>query len=123
MKYILISKDPDIVESFKSPEAFLPSDEVLAFSDWKEALDATENADLLFVDMVATLNEPHKIEGYEQFAEAKMDHPTAGKVPLVLISLPEGYEIDFLTGYPDFVFAHMPHPPTVKLFRRASTWV
>lgn len=123
MKYVLVTKDKATREAFLSPEAFLPSDETVVFEDWNTALEACEGAELLFIDLLATLEEPHKIAGYEAFAEAKMDHPVAAGVKLILIGLPEGYEIDFLTGYPDFVFANLPHPATTKIFRRASTWV
>jgi hypothetical protein len=91
--------------------------------DAAEALDACEGADLLFVDLLATLEEPHKIAGYEKFAELKMGHPAAKDVPVVLIAPPDDYELDFMAGWPDFVFAHIRRPVTEKIFRRASTWV
>jgi hypothetical protein len=121
MKFVLITLDPEIEAAAR--EGFHPSDETLSFSDWKKALDASSDADLLFVDLVATLDEPHKIAGYEKFAEAKMTHPTAQGVPLVLISPPENYELDFMAGWPNFVFGHIQRPVTYKIFRRASTWI
>lgn len=78
---------------------------------------------MMFVDLVATLNEPHKIAGYEQFAMAKMMHPSASKIPLVLIAPEEEYELDFMAGWPDFVYGHVRRPVNYKIFRRASTWV
>jgi hypothetical protein len=42
---------------------------------------------------------------------------------LVLIAAPDDYELDFMTGWPDFVFGHLRRPVTEKIFRRASTWI
>lgn len=123
MTYLLVTKDPFAEDSFLSPEAFLPSDRLMVFNEWKDALESCEGADLMFVDLVATLDEPNKIGGYERFAEAKMSHPVASDVPLVLIAAPHDYELDFMVGYPDFVFAQVAHPITTKIFRRASTWI
>jgi ureidoglycolate hydrolase len=36
---------------------------------------------------------------------------------------PEGYELDFMVGWPNFVFANVRKPVTYKIFRRASTWI
>jgi len=121
MKFVLITQDPEVESAAR--EGFHPSDETRSFNDWREALEDSAGADLMFVDLVATLDEPHKIAGYEKFAEAKMDHPTAQGVPLVLISPPEDYELDFMAGWPDFVFGHIQRPVTFKIFRRASTWI
>ncbi|MFN8221108.1 MAG: hypothetical protein U0S12_13375 [Fimbriimonadales bacterium] len=123
MKYVLITREPSIAEAARSPSAFPPDDQILVFEEWTEALEACDGADLIFVDMLATLEEPHKIAGYERFAEAKMGHDHARDVPLVLIAPPSGYDLDFMAGWPDFVFAHLPRPVTEKIFRRASTWV
>ena len=49
---------------------FHPSDELKTFTDWHKALDACEDTDLIFVDMIATLKEPHQVAGYEEFALA-----------------------------------------------------
>lgn len=121
MKFVLVTKDLEVSDS--ASRAFPPSDEVLHFEDWGPALDACFGADLLFVDLIATLVEPHKIAGYEAFAVAKMQHGIACDVPLVLIAQPADYELDFITGWPNFVFAHVRRPVTDKIFRRASTWV
>jgi hypothetical protein len=121
VKFVLITKDPEVEAAAR--EGFHPSDECLSFSDWSEALSACENADLLFVDLIATLAEPGHIAGYERFAYAKMGHPIAAKTPLILIAPPEEYELDFMAGWPDFVFGHVRRPVTYKIFRRASTWV
>jgi hypothetical protein len=121
MKFILITKDAEITKATEG--AFQPEDELLIFPDWAPALEACEDADLLFVDLLATLEKAHKIAGYEKFAEAKMDHPVASATPLVLISAPDDYELDFMAGFPNFVFAHLRRPVTYKIFRRASTWV
>lgn len=121
MKFVVITKDAELEASAR--EGFHPSDECLAFSDWKAALDACEGADLLFVDLISTLEEPHKIAGYEKFGIAKMSHPVAAKTPLILIAPEPDYELDFMAGWPDFVFGHIRRPVNYKIFRRASTWV
>ena len=121
MKFVLLTNDPSMVEA--AQEGFHPSDTFESFADAALALDACESADLLFVDLLATLDEAHKIGGYERFAQEKMAHEVASLVPLVLIAPPEGYELDFMTGWPDFVFAHIRRPVSAKIFRRASTWV
>lgn len=121
MKFVLVSKDPEVIKATEG--AFQPDDELLIFDSWAPALEESADADLLFVDLIATLEKPHKIAGYEKFAEAKMDHPIAATVPLVIIAQPDDYELDFMAGYPNFVFAHLRRPITFKIFRRASTWV
>jgi hypothetical protein len=121
MKFVLITQDPEIEAAAR--EGFHPSDETLAFSDWSEALEHAQGADLMFVDLISTLDEPHKIAGYERFAEAKMGHATASSIPLVLISPPDDYELDFMAGWPNFVFGHIQRPVSYKIFRRASTWI
>lgn len=120
MKFVLITKDAELeAEARKGFEPYACE----SFSDWPAALDACDGADLLFVDLLATLNEAHKIAGYEAFAHAKMAHPAASSVPLVLIAPPEDYELDFMAGWPDFVYGHVRRPVDFKTFRRASTWV
>ena len=121
MKFVLITKDEEVKAATQG--AFQPDDELFIYEDWVEALDNCHDTDLLFVDLVATLKTPHKIKGYEQFAEGKMDHQIASIVPLVLIAPPDDYELDFMAGFPNFVFAHLRRPLTFKIFRRASTWV
>jgi hypothetical protein len=121
MKFIVITAD-SFLES-EARKGFHPEDTCLCFSDWAEALEACDEADLLFVDLIATLSEPHKVSGYERFAMAKMSHAIASTVPLVLIAPPEDYDMDFMTGWPGFVFGHVRRPVTFKVFRRASTWV
>jgi hypothetical protein len=121
MKFVIITKDAEVEKSAR--EGFHPSDECICFTEWQDALNNCEGADLLFVDLMATLVEKGKIAGYETFAEGKMTHEVASKIPLVLISPPEDYELDFMAGWPDFVFAHIQRPVNYKIFRRASTWV
>ncbi|MBX3110983.1 MAG: hypothetical protein KF857_03160 [Fimbriimonadaceae bacterium] len=121
MKFVLVTKDAEVVSA--TVGAFQPDDRLVVTEDWRHALDECHDADLLFVDLVATLEKPHKIAGYEAFAEAKMAHGTANGTPLVLISPPDDYELDFMAGFPDFVFAHLRRPLNYKIFRRASTWV
>ncbi len=110
-----------MVEAAK--EGFHPSDELVVFADWREALDACKDADMLLIDQIATLKEPHKIEGYQEFGEAKIAHPVAKDTPLVLISPEADYHLDFVVGWPDFVHANIRRPVSYKIFRRASTWV
>jgi hypothetical protein len=120
MKFVLITKDPELLsEAKKGFEPYLCD----PYEQWPDALDACEGADLMFVDLVATLDEPNKIVGYEKFGQAKMTHPVASAIPLVLISPPDDYELDFMAGWPDFVFGHLRRPVDSRVFRRASTWV
>lgn len=120
MRFVLITKDAEMeAEARKGFEPYACD----AYGDWSQALDAADGADLIFVDLLATLDEPNKIAGYERFAHAKMAHPAARNVPLVLIAPPEDYELDFMAGWPDFVFGHVRRPVDYKIFRRASTWV
>ena len=121
MKFLLITKDSEVEEAAR--RGFHPSDELTTYSDWEEALDGAEGTDLIFVDLLATLREPHRIAGYEEFGLAKMAHKQAKDVPLVLISPPDDYDIDFMVGWPDFVFGHVRRPVSDKIFRRASTWI
>jgi hypothetical protein len=121
MKFVVITNDPEVEAAAR--EGFHPSDDCLVFGNWMEALEHSEGTDLMFVDLIATLHEPHKIAGYEAFAMAKMSHPTARNIPLVLIAPPLDYELDFMAGWPDFVFGHVRRPVNYKIFRRASTWV
>lgn len=121
MKFVLITRDPDVVKAAKG--AFPATDTLNVHEEWAAALEDCEGADLIFVDLLATLEEPHRIGGYEKFALAKMEHATASDTPLVLIAAPDDYELDFMAGWPDFVFAHVRRPVTDKIFRRASTWV
>ena len=121
MKFLVITKDPEIEEAAR--KGFHPTDAMVSFADWKEALDKAAGVDMMFVDLVATLREPHKIAGYEDFANAKMLHAVAKDIPLVLIAAPDDYELDFMTGWPNFVFGHVRRPVTEKIFRRASTWI
>ena len=121
MRFVLITKDDEM--RGQAREGLHPSDELVAFEGWVEALEASAGADMMFVDLVATLDEPGRIAGYERFANAKMSHSEAASIPLVLISPPPDYELDFMAGWPDFVLGHLQRPVTAKLFRRASTWV
>jgi hypothetical protein len=121
MVIVIITKDPEVVAATEG--AFQPNDDVRIFSDWSAALDACSDAELMFVDLIATLDKPHRIAGYERFAEAKMAHPEANAIPLVLIAAPDDYELDFMTGYPNFVFMHVRRPLNYKVFRRATTYV
>jgi hypothetical protein len=121
VRFIVISSDPHIVGASK--EGFHPDDEALFFTDWRKALDKAAGADMMFVDLLDTLKEPHKIEGYEEFALAKMAHPKAATVPLVLINAPDDYDIDSMVGWPDFLFGNIRRPVNSKVIRRMTTYV
>ena len=121
VRFIVVTSDSFLVGACK--EAFHPADEALYFSDWHEALDQAEGADLMFLDLLSTLTEPHKIQGYEDFAKAKMSHPTASKVPLVLINAPDDYDLDSMVGWPDFLFGNLRRPINSKVIRRMTTYV
>lgn len=120
MRVVLVTKDKALAEAAR--EGCAPYD-VEAFEAWPEALEACEGADLLFVDQIATLQREHEIEGYVAFAKAKMAHPKAAKVPLVLISPPNHYDLDYQVGWDKFLIANVRRPVEAKLFRRATTWV
>lgn len=121
MKFLLVTKEKEMEEAAR--KGFHPSDELIVYENWEEALENSEGSDMMFVDLIATLKEPHKIAGYEDFAAAKMDSAVANAIPLVLISAPDDYELDFMSGWPNFVFGHIRRPVTEKIFRRASTWI
>lgn len=121
MKIILITKDAELEEIAKNSLAV--SDSLSSYSDFNRALDAADGADLMILDMVASLEVPHKVAGYEKFARAKMTHDLARTVPLILISPPPHYELDFMTGWPDFVALNIRAPITPKAFRRALAWI
>lgn len=119
MKFILITKDSEVEEAAK--QGFVPY-ETVVYKDWRQALDECEGAHMMFVDQLATLDEPNKVAGYEAFAEAKMAHPVAQGVPLVLVSPPSDYEMDFVSGWPNFLVGNIARPVDSRVFRRASTW-
>jgi hypothetical protein len=121
MKIVLISKDADLIAPAK--EAFEKTDELSVYGDWREALESSQDPELIIVDLLATLDTPHVIAGYERFAEAKMSHGSANKVPLVLISAPDDYDLDSMVGWPGFLHGLVKRPVTMKIFRRISTWV
>jgi hypothetical protein len=121
VQIILISTDSDLVSQAKL--AYEKTDKLTVFSDWAKAFEKSGSCELMIVDLLATLTEPHKIDGYEEFALAKMRHAKAADVPLVLIGAPDDYKIDSMVGWPNFVFGHVRRPVTMKIFRRMSTWV
>jgi len=121
MKFLLISRDPEVVAA--AQEALHPSDELICEGDWARGLEQSAGVDILFIDLIAALDEPHKIAGYERFANAKMSHPTAADIPTVLISAAPDYDIDYAVGWPGFLIGNLPRPINYKQFRRAMTWV
>lgn len=121
VKITVITRDPEVLECAK--KAFRLDEVVQFFEDWKVAFESTEKPDMMIVDMVSTLDEPHKVAGYERFAHAKMDHALLKSVPLVMLNPPVGYDMDFYTGWPDFIFASLPKPITDKVLRRVVTYL
>lgn len=121
MKFLLISRDTDVLDAAK--EALHPSDVLVCEADWVKALDEAAGVDLIFIDLMATLDEAHKISGYEKFGGAKMSHAVAAEIPTVLISADPDYEIDYAVGWPGFLIGNIARPINYKQFRRAMTWV
>lgn len=121
MNILLITKEDALIKEAKA--AYESTDELAVFGDWKSALERCKGAELMIVDLISTLKTPNRIDGYEEFAAAKMAHPAAGEVPLVLIAPPDDYDLDSMVGWPDFVFGHVRRPVTMKIFRRISTWI
>lgn len=121
MRFVLVSSDKEIVDAAK--DAFERMGDLVVSESWQEGLDACEGADLMFVDLLSTLDDPHKIAGYEKFAGVKMSHDVAADTKLVLIAPPLGYELDFMAGFPDFLFAQLPRPVSSKMLLRMSTYV
>lgn len=121
MNFVLVTKDAAIAEA--AAKAYGTHYGLKVYEDWREALENLEGVDLMFMDLIAALEEPGKVEGYEQFASAKMAHPVGADIPLVVFQPPADYEIDAMVGWPDFVFAMVRRPVTERLFRQASGWV
>ena len=121
MRFIIITRDPEIKEAVE--KGLHPADTREYFENWEVALDCATGCDLMFVDMLATLKKPHEIEGYEEFGLAKMNHPEASLVPLVLIAPDPKYKLDFMVGWPNFLLGHFQRPIDYRQIRRASTWV
>ncbi len=121
MKFVLVTKDKEVAAA--AATAYGSHYGLAVYEEWKDALNACEGADLLFVDLIATLKESGKVEGYEEFAFAKMAHEVAKTTPLVVIAPPPEYELDAMVGWPNFLFAMVRRPVTERLFRQASGWV
>lgn len=121
MRFVLITKDESLIEAAK--QGLHPSDQLDIYEDWGYGLEQCPGADLMFIDLLATLCRPHEIQGYEDFAEAKMANGGAASVPLVLIGAGESYKLDFMVGWPNFLVGHLQRPVDYRQFRRASTWV
>jgi hypothetical protein len=121
MKLVLVTRDPEVMSA--AVKAFAGNGRLDVFERWPDALDACAGAHMMFVDLLATLDEPHKIAGYEKFAEAKMRHDVAKATPLVMIAPPADYPMDFMTGWPNFLLAQVKRPVTERIFRTAATWV
>lgn len=121
MKFLLVTKDEAIVSAAKA--AYGTHYELRVHEDWETALEQCAGIDLMFVDLVATLREEGRIQGYEDFAHAKMAHERAAVIPLVVIAPPPDYDLDAMVGWPNFVMAMVKRPITDRFFRMASGWV
>ncbi len=121
MKFVLISQDEQIVKA--AMEAYGTHYDLKIHSDWRTAIEDHEGTNLMFVDIMATMKDPGKIEGYEIFAEAKLSHEGCKSVPLVAISLPIDYEVDSMVGWPGFIIALWHRPVDARKFRQASGYV
>lgn len=121
MRFVLVTGDSSVAKAAEG--AYGTHYELQIYSDWGAALENCKGANLIFVDLLATLNEPGKIQGYEEFAHAKMGHPVASEIPLVVIAPPADYELDAMVGWPGFVFAMVRRPVSERIFRQASGWV
>lgn len=121
MHFVLVTKDAQLAEAAR--QGLHPDDHLVVLESWEAALDVSPTPALMFVDQLATLTEAHRIAGYEEFASAKMIHPRMAAVPLVLISPPADYDLDYIVGWPDFLFGQLQRPVDYRAFRRASTWI
>ncbi|MBN8690713.1 MAG: hypothetical protein J0L72_07970 [Armatimonadetes bacterium] len=121
MKFVLVTKEKEII--LAAEKAYGTHYQLKVHDHWGPALEDASDADLMFVDLIATLTEPGKIKGYEDFAEAKMSHEKSCGTPLVVFAPPADYELDSMVGYPNFLFAMVRRPITDRFFRQASGWV
>lgn len=121
MRVLVLTQRPEI--SGYATEALGGRVDLEIYTDWKEALERAEGADVMIADLISLLEEPHKIDGYEAFAMAKMAHETAKSVKLILIPAPTAYELDSMLGWPDFLFAQFHNPIGVQSFRQAMRWI
>lgn len=105
---VLISLDPELIadtrDACKERRLQLHVD-----SEWLRAIEKSAHADLMIVDLLATLNPPHRISGYVKFAEAKMKS-AAVQTPIVLIGPPVGYRLNGMVGWPGFLTAFVERP-------------
>jgi hypothetical protein len=121
MKFVLVTKEQEIVSA--AQKAYGTHYQLSVYEDWIQALESCSDADALVVDLLATLEKPNKIDGYEKFALAKMAHDSAKTVPLIVISQPPEYELDSMVGWPNFLFAMVRRPVSERTFRQISGWV
>ena len=121
MRVLVLTQRAEIAEYAK--EALGERVDLEIHGNWKDALEIAEGADVMIADLVSLLNEPHKIEGYDAFALAKMSHENAKGVKLILIPAPADYELDSMMGWPDFLFAQFHNPIGTQSFRQAMRWI
>ena len=105
---ILVSRDPELIADVR--EACKGRNiGITVEANWARAIDRSSTANLLVVDLLATLAIPHRISGYVAFAETKM-RSAASRTPLVLIGAPDGYRLDGMAGWPGFLTAFFDRP-------------
>lgn len=120
-KIVLVTKDNDLLS--KAKKVFSGKVKLVVSDDWKTALEESNGTSLMVVDLMATLHKPKKIAGYEEFALAKMKHKSASKTKLVVIYPPEDYRLDAMVGWPNFVFAMLRKPLTLKDLKKITDWM
>lgn len=121
MKVALITKNP--VYGQLAREAEDEERKFVLFEDWREAFEHAAECDLMIADLISLLEKPHRIEGYRKFGEARLAHPIAARVPLVLIPAPDGYKLDGMIGWPNFLLGQLRHPITRETFRQVLRWI
>ena len=105
---ILVSHDPELIADCRD----VCKERQMQLSiepEWRRALDRSRTANLMIVDLLATLSPPHRISGYVRFAESKMESAAAA-TPIALIGAPDSYRLDGMVGWPGFLAAFVPRP-------------
>lgn len=94
--------------------------DAIVFDDWRKMLEkaAAKPCHAFVVELKATISDAEEVDGYEQFASAKMGHPVLKTIPLVLISMPPGEELETFVGWEGFLAAYLRFPPDPLSIRR-----
>jgi hypothetical protein len=107
---VLVTKDPELLADAREV-CSARGLHIVVEADWQRAIDKAATANLMVVDLLATLSIPHRISGYINFAETKM-RSAAAETPVVLIGAPDGYRLDGMAGWPGFLAAFIDRPIT-----------